>query len=76
MFNPLVDSFEELSDSDLENRIYELQKKYYIATNPDIKLQLHTVLEMHRHEAEARRAKSLKKQQDDDNSLDNLINIS
>ena len=76
MFNPLVDSFEDLSDSDLENKIYELQKKYHIASNPQVRQQIATILDMHRLEIESRRAKSLKKQQDDDNSLDNLINIS
>jgi|TARA_B100001093_G_scaffold371262_1_gene356246 hypothetical protein len=79
MFNPLVDSFSELKDTEIENKIVELQRKYFQAgANPQLQQQVQAILEMYKHEMQERRAKSLNKQnqQDDNNSLDNLINIS
>ena len=79
MFNPLVDSFSELKDSEIENKIVELQRKYFQAgANPQLQQQVQAILEMYKLEMQERRAKSLEKQKQDngDNSLDNLINIS
>ena len=79
MFNPLVDSFSELKDTEIENKIVELQRKYFQSgDNPQLQQQVQAILEMYKHEMQERRAKSLNKQnqQDGDNSLDNLINIS
>ena len=37
MFNPLVDSFSELKDAEIENKIVELQRKYFQAgANPQL----------------------------------------
>ena len=79
MFNPLVDSFSELKDIEVENKIVELQRKYFQAgANPQLQQQVQAILEMYKLEMQERRAKSLEKQKQDngDNSLDNLINIS
>ena len=79
MFNPLVDSFSELKDTEIENKIVELQRKYFQAgANPQLQQQVQAILEMYKLEMQERRAKSLEKQKQDngDNSLDNLINIS
>lgn len=77
MFNPLVDDFSLLSDNEIENKIIELGKKYWQARNPQVQSQIATILEMYKQEAYSRRAKqSQKDQQDGDNSLDNLINVS
>jgi hypothetical protein len=79
MFNPLVDSFSELKDAEIENKIVELQRKYFQAgANPQLQQQVQAILEMYKLEMQERRSKSLQKQnqQDGDNSLDNLINIS
>tara|TARA_B100001094_G_C17437392_1_gene441976 strand:- start:60 stop:299 length:240 start_codon:yes stop_codon:yes gene_type:complete len=79
MFNPLVDSFSELKDAEIENKIVELQRKYFQAgANPQLQQQVQAILEMYKLELQERRSKSLQKQNQDDgeNSLDNLINIS
>lgn len=79
MFNPLVDSFSELKDVEIENKIVELQRKYFQAgANPQLQQQVQAILEMYKLEMQERRSKSLQKQKQDDgeNSLDNLINIS
>ena len=80
MFNPLVDSMDQLTDVEVENKVTELSRKYFQTRNPQLQEQLSTVIDMYQEEAKARRAKALIKQQntsqDDNNSLDNLINIS
>jgi len=78
MFNPLVDDFSELTDTEIENKIIELGKKYWQARNPQLQAQIATILEMYKEEARSRRAKAYQKQnnQDLDNGLDNLINVS
>jgi hypothetical protein len=79
MFNPLVDSFSELKDIEIENKIVELQRKYFQASaNPQLQQQVQAILEMYKLEMQDRRSKSLQKQNQEngDNSLDNLINIS
>ncbi len=44
--------------------------------NPQVKEQITAILDMYKAEMEGRRAKPKINSQDDDNSLDNLINIS
>ncbi len=78
MFNPLVDSFDQLKDREIEDKIVELQRKYFQAgANPQLQQQVQAILEMYKLEMQQRRAKSLQPSQENgDNSLDNLINIS
>ena len=65
MFNPLVDDFSVLSDSEVEDKVAELGRKYFS-------------LEMFKDEARSRRASALLRQQQDngDSGLDNLIKVS
>ena len=78
MLHPLLDSLSELSDTDVETKISELGKKFWQTTNPQVKDQIASVLEIYKEEAKARRAKFLLKQKENngENDLDNLINIS
>lgn len=78
MFNPLVDSFSALSDNEVENKIVELQRKYFQTANPSLKEQISTILYMYTEEAHSRRAKAYQSQQDQngESGLDNLINVS
>jgi len=78
MFNPLVDNFDDLTDSEVENKITELSRKYFISRNPQVQQQISTILEMFKQEMRARRAKQQLKEreQNGENGLDNLINIS
>ena len=76
-FNPLVHSFDNLSDIELEEKILELNKKFWMTHNPQVKEQITAILDMYKAEMEGRRAKAKKiNSQDGDNSLDNLLNIS
>lgn len=77
MFNPLVHDLAELSEQDLEQKTIELSRKFWQTQNPDVRMQIQTLLDMYRLELESRRAKQKIQNQDNgDNSLDNLINIS
>jgi hypothetical protein len=73
---PLLD-IETLKDEELEQRISELSKKYFQTQNPQVKNQIATVLEMMRIESRTRSAKRYQElNNNNDNDLDNLINIS
>jgi hypothetical protein len=75
-FNPLVQSFDLLSDREVEDKILALNKRYWQTQNPQVREQITAILDMFKVEIEGRRAKPKNNSQDDDNSLDNLINIS
>mgnify|MGYP001346634794 CR=1 FL=1 len=78
MFNPLVDSFEQLSDAEVENKMLELQRKYFMSPNPQVQEQIAVILDMFKQETNSRRAKQYVQQQDQDGEkgLDSLINVS
>ena len=78
MFNPLVDSFADLSDAEVENKSIELQRKYFMTHNPQVQEQISAVLDMYKEENRARRAKAYSQQneQNGESGLDNLINVS
>lgn len=80
MFNPLVDDFSNLSDNELELKISELSRKYFQTSNPSVKQQIANILDMYKIEMRSRNARKAVEQnnqdQDDENGLDKLINIS
>jgi hypothetical protein len=77
MFNPLVDSFESLTDTQVEDATRDLSRKYFQSRNPQIQQQIAVLLEMYKEELRARTAKrALEAQQNNDSDLDNLINVS
>jgi hypothetical protein len=79
MFHPLLTSPKELKDADLDSKIMELTKKYYIASNlgqGGVANQIAIALDMYREEQYSRQQKataSLIKKQNKD--LDDLINV-
>jgi len=79
MNHPFVGDLQDLSISEIESKIAELSRKYFMTRNPDMQMQLSMVIDIYKEEAKARRTKEnqiVKNQDNDDNSLDNLINIS
>ena len=77
MNHPLIDQLDELSITEVENKIVELQRKYFQTRNPQLRIQIASVLDIYREEARCRRAKEFAKQQNNnDSDLDSLINIS
>ena len=78
MFNPLLDNFDELSDAEIELKISELSRKYFISHNPQVQQQISVILEMFKQELSSRIAKQRQKEQEQngENGLDSLINVS
>jgi len=77
MFNPLVDSFENLSDAEVDEGVRTLSRRYFQTNNAQLQQQVSVILEMYKQEMRSRIAKAQQTQtQDDNNSLDNLINVS
>ena len=79
MFNPLVDSFSELTDNQIEDKISELSRKYFSTCNPQLQSQIAVILDMYKVEAQSRRARAVQRMRDDlegDSGLDKLINVS
>jgi hypothetical protein len=78
MTHPLVDGFSGLKDAELENKVQELSKKYFMAANnPAVQNQIILLLDMYKEELNSRRQKVWQEQyQKRDTDLDSLINVS
>ena len=79
MFHPLA-NMGGLSDSDLENKIAELGRKYFQSSNPDVQSQIATLLEQYKEESFTRRIIAAQRAKENaengESGLDNLINVS
>lgn len=76
MFNPLVDNFNELTDSQLDSKISDLQRKYFLTQNNNVKQQIVNILNMYKSERVSRLAKAREKDLARGNpDLDGLINV-
>ena len=61
----------------IEDKILKLNRAYFTTQNEDVRQQIILLLDTYKLEIESKRAKALNRNQDNgDNSLDNLINIS
>jgi hypothetical protein len=75
--HPLVNDFSHLKDSEVENKIGELTRKYFMTHNVEIRNQIVMLLETYKEEAGNRRRAALEKLMENrDKSLDKLINVS
>lgn len=78
--HPHVGDLSEYSDNELEEKYFQLQKRYWQTTNPGLQTQITLLIENYKLELEARRAKQKLQQQQDsqdpNKGLDNLINVS
>lgn len=78
MLNPLVDSLADLTVSELEDKIVVLQRRYFMTANPGVQSQIANFLEIYQQEVQTRRAIEYQRQnqQNGENGLDELINVS
>jgi|TARA_B100000424_G_scaffold260596_1_gene244608 hypothetical protein len=79
MINPLIDNLDNLTTQEVEEKITDLQKKYFQTRNPSLQMQVAHLLDIYKIELQDRRVKELNRQrsqEEGENSLDNLINIS
>lgn len=79
MFNPLIDNLSKLKDDDIESKIQDLTKKYYLAAKSgqgNICAQIVAILNMLNDELKTRNRKRLEDlEKNSDKNLDELINI-
>jgi hypothetical protein len=75
--HPLAENMSDLKDTEIEERIQSLSKKYFQATNPNVQHQIVMFLDLYKAELAGRRAKMWQEQyQKRDTDLDSLINVS
>jgi hypothetical protein len=75
MFHPLSGELSDYKDQEIENRLIELNKKYYAAArmgSKDLLTQLSTFVTIYRDELAKRHAQKLKQA---DGDLGQLINV-
>lgn len=75
MFHPLIGDLSNLKESEIEEKLIDLNKKYYAAArmgSRDLLTQISTIITMYREELKLRYAK---KSQQDDDELGQLINV-
>lgn len=76
MFHPFEGDLSQLKDNEVEEKLYELNKKYYAAYrlgNQDLLTQVTTFVNIYKEELNHRNRLKLKQQLDGD--LDQLINV-
>ncbi len=76
MFHPLQQDLSSLSDSEIENKLQELSRKYFAAQrmgNRDLLTQVSTFVNIYRNELSKRYM--TKNKGDLDRDLDQLINV-
>lgn len=77
MIHPLAEDFGQLKDTEIENRLQDLSKKYWMTNNPQVRQQMSILIGLYREELSVRRQKVLSQQyQNRDKGLDKLINVS
>ena len=76
MFHPFEGDLTKLKDNEVEEKLFELNKKYYAAYrlgNPDLLTQVATFVNIYKDELNRRNQLKLKQQLDGD--LGQLINV-
>jgi hypothetical protein len=76
MFHPFEGDLSQLKDNEVEEKLFELNKKYFAAYrlgNPDLLTQLATFVTIYKDELTRRNSLRMRGQLDGD--LDQLINV-
>ena len=78
MIHPHQPDLSEFTETQLEEKLLKLNHMYFITDNPDVRQQMILLIDGYKLEIEACRAAARRKQIEDqeDNSLDDLINVS
>lgn len=77
--HPFINNLSEMSDNELEEKIFLLNRRFFQTSNPELKSQITLALDTYKEEVNVRRALAAQKQkdqQDGEKGLDNLINVS
>jgi hypothetical protein len=71
-----MEDISKFKDSELENKISELSRKYFMTSNSNVQHQISLILESYKIELRSRREKNIiEEYQKRDRDLDNLINV-
>lgn len=74
--HPLADNLSTLKDNELENKIQELTRKYFMTPNYEVQHQITMLLDLYKQEMAQRQAKMWQNQFEKRNKdLDKLINV-
>lgn len=74
--HPLCDNLSNLKDNELENKIQELTRKYFMTSNYEVQHQITMLLDLYKQELGQRQAKMWQNQFEKRNKdLDKLINV-
>jgi hypothetical protein len=74
--HPLAEDFSKLKDADIELKIQDLSRKYFMTRNVGVQMQMSALLEQYKEELGNRRRRELEKMMNNrDKGLDKLINI-
>ena len=75
--HPLLDNLSNLKDAELEQKIFDLSKKYFMTSNTEVKGQMVMVLDGLKEEMNKRRQAQLASlMANRDKTLDKLIKVS
>lgn len=75
--HPLVNDLSSMKDPELESKINELTRKYFMTYNPGIQAQIVAVLDSYKEELDKRKRLDYEKMMNTrDKGLDKLINVS
>ena len=55
--HPLLGSLSKLSDNELEQKLSDVNKRYWLTSNPEVREQIIMVIESYKLELESRRIK-------------------
>jgi vacuolar-type H+-ATPase subunit E/Vma4 len=74
--HPLAGDFEKFKDSEIETKIQELSRKYFMTHNSDVQQQISMILNDYNQELSKRRQAALEKMMKTaDKSIDNLVKV-
>lgn len=74
--HPLIQNLSALKDSEIEFKVNDLTKKYFMTSNYEIRSQISVILETYKEELSVRRQRELERMANERNKdLDKLINI-
>ena len=74
--HPLIDNLSSLKDAELESKINDLTRKYFMVHNPGVQAQIVAALDSYKEELAIRRRVEYEKMMNNrDKGLDKLINI-
>lgn len=73
--HPYQSGLDQLKDTEIENKIKELSKRYFQTRNPQLQQQITMLLDGYKDELQRRRLKQVDQLTKTNKDLDKLINV-